>query len=569
MSLFDGQNSVTIRREKIQLFTSPTGSDRDTNNDDTVASRNSISKRSRDMSSSFQTALCIVPPEHKWDTIQRARHFAEDKTYRQWPPAIRLFHPFCERDKLTDFALDVAKIVEAYNVEPFKITLNRWTVMPLPDTLQSLLQEQEKGNISTDDSGFENGATYKDDPHYKKTQALIASEERKGRVRKRIRDQRLQERQRAKAIATAAARANNTQVLQEQQEDPNVAAMIDREDSESRQSESETIQPRTTFDEFNGPSMIAIEPDEESSQKLIQLRELIKSELLEQYGPNSVSDSTWDTSLALLEEEDAEVSPEVLEEYLDEIMMTSFRPLVPIGAYPTVDAALATARKLKGFWDPLSFTVTDLHFISLVKSSGQKIEESTETYYSLNFDQTHSPETVVGTPFHDTKTQQIRETGAAFGCDAIVMLMGEELEMDDEGNELLANLVWEEGIPGGFRFEEDGMKSPGKPLVHDEVPLEEDEIDDDKNSDDQPYSRYGTYGRKLDSKEGDYEELLAWLDGDDDDEDSTDEIGTDVVIGRTHMFSGEKRMYTGMPASSTAEEADGSLGLGIISDGEL
>ena len=58
---------------------------------------------------------------------------------------------------------------------------------------------------------------------------------------------------------------------------------------------------------------------------------------------------------------------------------------------------------------------------------------------------------------------------------------------------------------------------------------------------------------------GEYEDILAWLDEDDDDEESFDYIGTDVVIGRTHMFSGEKRIYPGMPAYSTAEDADGSF----------
>ena len=526
-----------------------------------------ISNRLQAISSSFQTALCIVPPDHKWDTIQRARHFAEDKTYHQWPPAIRLFHPFCARDKLANYALDVAKIVEAYNIEPFKITLNRWTVMPLPDTLQSMLQEQEKSEISVDDSGFD-GLTYKDMAEYKETQALIASEERKGIVRKKVREARKQAKKRTKEALGAAA-ANNTQVQQqrrgfEQEESTrnknNVAAVMDTEEPETMRAESETIQPRATFDEFNGPSMIAVEPDEESSRKLHQLRELIKSELLQEYGPGSSSASARSLSSSLLEEGDSEnLSEEDFEEYVDEIM-TSFRPLVPIGAYPTVDAALSTARKLKGFWDPLTFKVTDLHFISQVKSSGQKIDESTEAYYSLNFDPDNSQEKAAGTPFHDTKTQQIRETGAAFGCDAIVMLMGEELEMDDESNELLANLVWEEGTPGGFLLEEEKGKLGNKKVVlDDEVSLEAEE---DDSGDDQPNPRYGSYERKLNSKEGDYEDLLAWLDGDDDDdEESVNDIGTDIVIGRTHMFSGEKRIYAGMPASITAEEADGTFSI--------
>ena len=43
------------------------------------------------------------------------------------------------------------------------------------------------------------------------------------------------------------------------------------------------------------------------------------------------------------------------------------------------------------------------------------------------------------------------------------------------------------------------------------------------------------------------------------DEEDDFEIGTTVVIGRTHVFSGEARSYSGMPASSMAEEEYGGF----------
>ena len=531
-------------------------------NNDFASSNNSDDKEEptkklplRSLTSSYQTALCVVPPDDAWDTIQRARHFADDKTYHQWPPAIRLFHPFCPRSKLTNLALDLAKIIEKHNIEPFEITLNQWTVMPLPDTLQSMLEEQENREESQDD----HGADYKDDPQYQETQALIASEERKGRVRKKIRDLRTQARLRVQEHEHGTNSANNnTQVVVEASSITNVVTDME-EEPEIMEAESETIQPRATFDEFNGPSMIAVEPDEESSRKLRQLRELIRRELLEAFDPSSPSASLWDSSVPFY---DTEHDEEAFEEYVADL--TSFRPLVPIGASPTIDAALATARKLKGFWDPLTFQITDLHFISQATASRQRIGESTEAYYSLNFDPAASVEGLPVAPFQDTKIQQIRDSGSAFGRDAVVMLMGEEIEMDDESNELLANLVWKEGTPGGFDLQ-DGNEG-NDPGLQQEALLEEDEEGEEEDG---YNSLYENYSRKLDAKEGKYDDLLDWLDGDEDEDDDDVDIGTDVVIGRTHMFSGEKRIYSGMPASSTAEETEGTFSIGNVFGGDF
>ena len=51
-------------------------------------------KNRNDPEETFETALCIVPPTWAWDRLQRARHQARDPCFHEWPPAIRLFHPF-------------------------------------------------------------------------------------------------------------------------------------------------------------------------------------------------------------------------------------------------------------------------------------------------------------------------------------------------------------------------------------------------------------------------------------------------------------------------------------------
>jgi hypothetical protein len=49
--------------------------------DDSTAERRKTRQRIRQPRSTFSTAVCIVPPDDAWDTIQRARHLARDTTF--------------------------------------------------------------------------------------------------------------------------------------------------------------------------------------------------------------------------------------------------------------------------------------------------------------------------------------------------------------------------------------------------------------------------------------------------------------------------------------------------------
>ena len=66
-----------------------------------------------------------------------------DASYHLWQPALRLFHPFIdlgdsglyddddtESNALHDSALELAKLVEEYQIEPFTVRLDRWSVLP-------------------------------------------------------------------------------------------------------------------------------------------------------------------------------------------------------------------------------------------------------------------------------------------------------------------------------------------------------------------------------------------------------------------------------------------------------
>ena len=78
--------SPSFSRQRIQGYASPSEEDGSSG------------------ATTMSTALCIVPPDEAWDTIQRARHLARDRTYHKWPPALRLFHPFCPRAQIIRYS---------------------------------------------------------------------------------------------------------------------------------------------------------------------------------------------------------------------------------------------------------------------------------------------------------------------------------------------------------------------------------------------------------------------------------------------------------------------------------
>jgi hypothetical protein len=204
---------------------------------------------------------------------------------------------------------------------------------------------------------------------------------------------------------------------------------------------------------------------------------------------------------------------------------TSFRPVVPIGNFPTVTSAVEMARKLKGLWSPLSFNVTDFHLISYgseVLSNNQLDDFSDNPEYNLK---------KISSWLKAENEEEMLTTRGQFGCDALVMLIGEEVDIDEEGSQEVVDLIMRRGSPGGYELMEqevsNDMSLPASLNVANDG-------DDDTGN------------------------LELWLDS----EDEWDE-GTVIVIGRTHFFSGEMRMYAGMPASSTVDAKDRVLGEGV------
>lgn len=410
--------------------------------------------------SSFNTALCVVPPQEVWDTIQRARHLARDTTYRRWPPAIRLFHPFCPRTQIEDAALSVASIVEKYNIEPFQIKLNTLAVVPHLEAIEADLeafrslpvqQSTDKGDTRTEKE--------------KEVEAMIEIEAQVGIERLKRRKRR----------------------TSRQKETPAESEQAQKKLSPRKRLENQ----KQMYDEFNGPCIVCLEPDRRSREKLEQIRDVLVDELFPQYDRFSASSSIAITGSLPKSIQRGE---------------STFRPLLPVGAFSSVSSAISFAKRLKALWRPLSFKVSDLQFISDLC-----VGDSNDSTVPRDRDDFLAKMSV-----NDPTGEENFEIADQFGCDAAVMLVGEEIEQDDETNELMVDMILREGIPGAGDTTQAGS--------------EEAQVMWD--ADDSPEDDIGEEGAAL----------LAWLD---DDEDEEEGAGTAVVLGRTHLFSGEMRNYDG------------------------
>jgi hypothetical protein len=111
----------------------------------------------------------------------------------------------------------------------------------------------------------------------------------------------------------------------------------------------------------------------------------------------------------------------------------------------------------------------------------------------------------------------------------MIMLHGEEMEMDHNLNEEVANLVAQKGEDGGF------VK---RQISRTETTEEPTGIP----------SSWSVESENLSLRNGAIDDIEAYLA--EDDEEDYDE-GTVVIIGRVQFFTGDMRIYEGMPAIAT------------------
>ncbi len=670
--------------------------------------------------SSMETALCIIPPDDAWDDIQRARHLCHDTTFYKWPPAIRLFHPFLPKSAsystshtsstITNAALEIASIIETYDISKFNITLDHLLILPFLEEIEDRLEEEKhylpNQSSSNNNNGYDDSNTkssnnsdeYVEEMVYDKKrkrkiikrtritstgtttntntntnlrymsqqekdiQELIANEEIKGKQKKLKR----LEREKQRHIEMYGDDNNDGDDTDSVKEDMNRSSSESNDTSSSTTTNSNDNNSNNNPNNFNGPCILCLEPNEESQLQLYTLREILRKKIFDDYDPFSPSSilprqrrwtNTYDTSnvnhdgsnnkrrnlmndglnllpKSILKKHGLLPSQSKKQKSTSSSSTISnknkrkkkkqegstFRPLIVLGQFSTVTKAVSLARQLQRSWEPLTFEVCDLQIVSTMttgngggsdksggvasstKSSSTSRRSSKLSSSSIQVDDNNHPilpenrEYEIRKQYGTTSSSSIGSGGVngssssngeeeennfisfatigEYGCDAMIMLMGEEgiltaatsttsssatttsndniessssslssESLDNNGNEdeIIDLLMTKAGTPGGGANPSTSSSSTSLAYVSNAGQSLVIESNDTNNEDDIITSAF----------------IEEWLNDDDDDE--YDE-GATVIIGRTQFFMGEMKQYTGMPASSTIDGKDKKLG---------
>eukprot|EP00531_Pseudo-nitzschia_arenysensis_P018095 CAMPEP_0116147406 /NCGR_PEP_ID=MMETSP0329-20121206/17737_1 /TAXON_ID=697910 /ORGANISM="Pseudo-nitzschia arenysensis, Strain B593" /LENGTH=575 /DNA_ID=CAMNT_0003643331 /DNA_START=308 /DNA_END=2033 /DNA_ORIENTATION=- len=439
--------------------------------EDFYGESDSGSARSK-LSSEFESALAILPPSDKWDRLQRARHYARDPVFREWPPAIRLFHPF---DKSPDIAFEIAQLVEDYDIEPFEIRLDTWVIIPnMEETVrewdnQDVLPDVEEGD------GLESYYEKLEREADKEVKELIRNEEIIGKMKK-------QQKKYTSRKGTSNKKPDEDDGKKTRTREKKSPAQIREE------------QRKIIEEDFGGPCILCLEPDEESKEKIMELREVLREGLdFSSYSsPSSVY--AWD--------------------YIEQMDM-GYRPLIPISKFDSLKNAMEVAGKLKGFWGaPLTFDVESVDILSCKDPADDNddLEDFDDIMSEYNSFKISNKEQLFA-----QQASQYEMNKNTWGCNARIMLVGEEIEQDDTANEEMIEKLLESGEIGGG-----------------DISMDFTILDDEEES---------------------ISDIEKWLD----DDDEFDE-GTQVVIGRAHFYTGDQRNYVGMPVTSSTDAKDRYLG---------
>lgn len=318
---------------------------------------------------------------------------------------------------------------------------------------------------------------------------------------------------------------------------------------------------------YNGPCVVYLSPDDASRYRLESLRERLRVELFPNFNAFSPGSS---------------VSP--YPEYLprprsmssngaggDGEGQSKFRPLLPIGRFATVEDAVAVAKVLQSTWDPLTFNVTDIQFISRKVTHDNEYE-----YYDPPLGGTtsiaapnpgrlggvmNSDSFSGGVGFGRTTTTSVNRMAITtsgevedvsrqgiYGCDAMVMLWGEEPEEELMDREASLAMMMDDDDDVDDDDDNDGGTNEseidyGKIFATAEREyrrMQTHEILSAKNS--SPSSNYLDDDDQGGETDESTSEIEAWLD---DDDESLEDEGATVVIGRAQFFMGANREFVG------------------------
>lgn len=461
----------------------------------------------------MNTALCVVPSDDIWDSIQRARHLMKDPTLYHWPPAIRLFHPFAPRPYLASAASAVAELVESHDIAPFEITLDNLVVRPHLEAVKvPLTIATPKRKYSGEDNDV---------------QKLIEKEEQIGRERLKRRQLKRQQH-----TLKGEGKKGNTAAQKE-------TLGVTRHGKKKKSKHA-----------YDGPCVVTLEPNRKSQIQLERLRTILKNELFAPYDSFSIS------SLFPSHHHRNPNIPVIS----SKVKKQKFRPGITLGTFPNTEEAVEMARYLQERWEPLSFNVTDMHLMSQSIDPSSSSDTASET-------NDHHRTVSGGSSFSVEATNQ-------FGCDAMVMLMGEEANMldgeddedfvdfgrdDDDTNQLLSLL---------FQAGEEGGGATAVEYENKQTETSSTDKDDEtvRTEEEKKALLQSIFGDEYYTDDDEITDLVNDILDDDDEESNLHDEGGTILIGRTLYLLGEMRLYVGMPAmnpmgieSSTMRRAVGNL----------
>ena len=611
----------------------------------------------------MSTALCIVPPHHAWDVIQRARHMARDASFYRWPPAIRLFHPFVPHKDVPNAAGRLASWIDSvcegkeggegdrdheseeydgYDNEcadssssylrPFEVTLDSILILPHWEILDARIEaledsgggavgrnigrrprirrdggdsvtgrqrQQEQYTIHNNDYYHDTGDYYDSDENdddavansgsqemeYRRRKAegarLIEDEERKGIARKKERERKRRMRLLGKDGGVDDD-INTSNIVDE--DSPSSSSSSSSSSSECGDNDLDEGDKPKNASSYNGPCVVYLSPDDASRHKLESLRERLRVELFPNYDafspgssvspypeclPRPRSSSTGgSSSVGGGSDERGKISSP----------MSQFRPLLPIGRFSSVEDAVAVAKVLQSTWDPLTFNVTDIQFISrrvahdndyeslggattiAASNAGKSSVVMNSDAFSggAGFGRSSSMKSLTTTTTTSVNRMAITTSGEVedvsrqgiYGCDAMVMLVGEEPEEELMDIEASLALMMDDDDNDD---DDDGDNNDGC--------IKDSEIDYDKifAIAEREYRRMQSHeilstmnpSPSTNSLDGDGQgdesdestsDIEAWLD---DDDESLEDEGATVVIGRAQFFMGANREFVG------------------------
>ena len=104
--------------------------------------------------------------------------------------------------------------------------------------------------------------------------------------------------------------------------------------------------------------------------------------------------------------------------------------MIAISKFSSLKSALDVARRLKGLWgDPLTWTVKDMHVVSCHEDDNSTILRDSNNRRQM------SEALLPGRDFSPDSTMEWNKL--PWGCNAKIMLMGEEMEQKIAGNNAL------------------------------------------------------------------------------------------------------------------------------------